>query len=71
MNRKITFRIKEDRLQELKNKFNHYTLRKYFSAGTSKKLLEGNANVSIEVLYKLSKLMEWDFIDFIEVIEER
>jgi hypothetical protein len=70
MENKLTFRIKDNYLQQLREKYNHYTLREHFSAGTSKKLLEGNANVSVDVLYRLSKLMDWKFIDFIEVIEE-
>lgn len=70
MEDKLIFRIKDNYLQQLREIYNHYTLREYFSAGTSKKLLEGNANVSVDVLYRLSKLMDWKFIDFIEVIEE-
>lgn len=68
---KLNIRLREERLEELRSKYNTYTLGKEISFDTGHRLLKhGDANINLKTFYKLCKLMDWEFPDYFEVDEK-
>ncbi|HAL85630.1 MAG TPA: hypothetical protein DCM31_01295 [Deferribacteraceae bacterium] len=68
---KVTVRLRQDKLEELWSKYNTNTLGKEINFDTAHKLLKyGDANINVRTLYKLCKLMDWEFPDYFEVEEK-
>jgi hypothetical protein len=67
---KIQVRIKADRLEELRSRYNTNTLGKILNNDTAQKLLkDGDANITMRNFYKLCKAMDWPFHDYLEAEE--
>ena len=69
---KVKIKIKDEYLKQIKKKYNTNTLRKYFSADTTQKILSGDASITLRNFYKLCKAMGWKFPEYfdVEIIEE-
>jgi hypothetical protein len=68
----VRIKLNKKYLKQLREKHNSNTLRKFFSADTTQKLLKGDASITLKNFYKLCKVMDWKFPEYfdVEVIED-
>jgi hypothetical protein len=65
---KIQVKIKADKLEELRARYNTSTLGKILNHDTAQKLLkDGDANITMRNFYKLCQAMDWPFHEYLEV----
>ncbi|BAI80192.1 hypothetical protein DEFDS_0712 [Deferribacter desulfuricans SSM1] len=65
---KITIKLKQDILQNINERYTLYQLEKVFGKKIASQLKKGeDLNITLKTLYKLCKLMGWQFPDWFAV----